>query len=481
MSFLSFNFAIFIGFGLLIFHLAPARWRPGVLLGLSYAFYLTWSVAHTALLAGVTWGVYATALWIERSRGEKGKRTRMALGVGVLLLLLFAFKSVTWWARLFFARGAGAGGDLTLLLVLPLGLSYYIFKMVGYLLDVYWETLPAQRDFVLVALYGAFFPQIVSGPIQRAEGFFEQKEKMESPQPAEFAIGLRRILFGLCKKILVADSLGILVARVHANPAGFSPLELLVGAYCFSMQLYMDFSGVTDIAIGLGLLFGVRGPENFDLPFYSSNMQLFWRRWHMSLTTWLTDYLFTPLRMSLRNLGNLGLCVAIFANMVAIGLWHGFTWTYLAFGVANAIFLTVSALTLRQRNRFFKQRTRLAQIRAVVAPLLTFHLVVFTHILFRAESLPFALKYLKTLVGMTRGVPALRFSQSALGVSTAALALCACGFFAADAIQWAMGRRLWTERFLAMPPAVRSAFYGLAAAAVLLLFKGTVTFIYARF
>jgi D-alanyl-lipoteichoic acid acyltransferase DltB (MBOAT superfamily) len=483
MSFLSFNFAIFLGLALLLFHFGPARWRPGLLLGLSYAFYLSWSLVYALLLAAVTAGVYATALWIEGRRTEKGKHAWMAVGVMTLLVLLFAFKSAAWFYDEFFSPLRRADSNGAAIVVVPLGLSYYVFKMVGYILDVYWEAIPAQRNFVSLALYGAFFPQIVSGPIQRAPSFFEQLEKIKIPDAGEFVAGLRRILFGLVKKVAIADRLAVLVGNVHARPGACSSLELLVGAYCYSIELYADFSAITDIAIGVGLLFGIRGPENFDLPYFSPNIQVFWRRWHISLTTWLGDYLFTPLRMSLRNLGTAGLCLAIFINMIAIGLWHGQTWTFLAFGIVNGIFLVVSVLTLKQRNRFFQGRPRLARVHELAAPLLTFHLVVLTHIFFRAETLNSALNYMAGLIpGWQRSaIPVMRLDLESLGVSAPVLLLCAVGFLASEAVTWASRRPFWVDWFLGTPVLFRRALYYALMAAVLLLFQGGGTFIYAGF
>jgi D-alanyl-lipoteichoic acid acyltransferase DltB (MBOAT superfamily) len=483
MSFLSFNFAIFLGIALLIFHVAPTRWRPGLLLGFSCAFYLSWGLIQTILLAAVTFGVYATALWIERRRTEQGKRASMALGVMTLLLLLFAFKSAAWFLKEFFSRAHGPDSDLALFLVMPLGLSFYTFKMVGYLLDVYWETLPAQRNFVTLALYGAFFPQIVSGPIQRAQSFFQQMDQIKAPDADEFAVGLRRILFGLFKKVVIADPLAVLVENLHANPSGFSPLELLVGAYCFAIQLYTDFSALTDIAIGIGQLFGVKGPENFDLPYFASNIQLFWRRWHMSLTSWLTDYLFTPVRMSLRTLGTPGLCLAIMINTIAIGLWHGFAWTFLTFGLLHGIYVTISVLTLKRRNLFFKNRAALTRVREFTAPLLTFHLVVFSLIFFRAPTYPSGLKYIAGLIPawQSNGLPVVRFDQSLLGISTSGLMVCALAYLASEAVTWAMRQQFWIDRYFALPVLFRRALSYALIVTVLLRFKGTVTFIYARF
>jgi hypothetical protein len=483
MSFLSFNFAIFLGLALLIFYFTPARWKPVLLLVLSYVFYFTWSIVDTLLLAAVTVGVYATARWIAARKTERGKHALMAVSVMTLLVLLFGFKAAGLIVKEFFAHDRGSGPNGAVLVLVPLGLSYYIFKTVGYLLDVYWEMIPVQRNFVSLALYVSFFPQIVSGPIQRAQNFLNQVDKIKHPDAGEFVVGLRRILFGLFKKIVIADRLAVLVANVHGNPAGYSSLELLVGAYCYSIQLYTDFSGITDIAIGIGQLFGVKGPENFNLPYYAINIQEFWRRWHMSLTTWLTDYLFMPLRMSLRSLGTSGLCLAIFINMVAIGLWHGLAATFLAFGIINGIFMTVSVLTLKQRNRFFQKRPGLVRLRELGGPLLTFHLVVFTHIFFRANNLTSAFNYIAGLIpGLQRNaVPALRFDLSWLGISAATLMFCAISALATDGVTWAARRRFWIDWFFATPVFFRRVVYCALIGAVLFLYKGTVTFIYAQF
>jgi alginate O-acetyltransferase complex protein AlgI len=483
MSFLSFDFAIFLGLGLLIFHFGPARWRPGLLLALSYAFYLSWSLIHTLLLAAVTFGVYLTALRIESRRSEQGQRAWMALGVMTLVVLLFAFKSAAWFLQKFFASAHSPGAGGLALVVVPLGLSYYVFKMVGYLLDVYWELLPAQRNLAVLALYGSFFPQIVSGPIQRATIFFEQIDKIKNPDAAEFVMGLRRIIFGLFKKVVIADPLSSLVGNVYANPSGFSPLELLLGVYCYSIQLYADLSGLTDIAIGIGLLFGVRGPENFDLPYFSSNIQLFWRRWHMSLTSWLADYLFTPVRMSLRALGTFGLCLAIFINMIAIGLWHGVTWRFLTFGLVHGVFVTVSVLTLKQRNVFFKTRPALAYARKFAAPLLTFNLVSLSLVFFRSDNFASALKLFAGLIpGWQRSsIPTMRIDFSLLGMPAVALLLCAVAFLASEAVSWAMRRQFYIDYFLATPVLFRRAVYCSLIIAVLFMFHGSVTFIYAHF
>jgi D-alanyl-lipoteichoic acid acyltransferase DltB (MBOAT superfamily) len=345
MSFISPEFGTLLALGLAAFYLSPPRLRAGVLLVFSYVYYATWSVPATLLLFAVTTTIYLIALRTERQPEGRLKLPITASGVMALLLLLVVFKCGPWLSGVLRLSPGMA-------LIAPLGLSYYLFKAIGYLLDVYWEKIVPQRSFALLALYVSFFPQMVSGPIQRPNDFFRQLANLRRPDPEDFVAGLRRILWGLMKKVLLADRLAEVVTRTHANPSGFAPPELIFGAYCYAIELYADFSGLTDIAIGIGLLFGVRGPENFNLPYFAGNIQNFWRRWHMSLTSWLTDYLFLPLRMSLRRLGVWGLSMAILVNMVAVGLWHGPKWTFLAFGIINGLFMIISVLTLKRRTRF---------------------------------------------------------------------------------------------------------------------------------
>src|SRR5512140_2552929 len=293
MSLLSPAFALFTVAALLAFQLAPPRARPGVLLAASLAFYATWEPLHVALLLALVVLVHRAALAIARRPGERGKLALAAAGTAALVALLAVFKLGAAWVTAARATHETAALDGALRLLAPLGLSYYLFKLVGYLLDVYWEKIPPQPSLAALALHAAFFPQLVSGPIERAGDFFGQLERLAPPDAAEVAWGLRRILFGLVKKVVIADRLAVVVAAAHADPAHRTSLELLVGAYAYALQLYADFSGLTDVALGLGRLFGFRGPENFDLPFWARSLPEYWRRWHMSLTSWLTDYLFT--------------------------------------------------------------------------------------------------------------------------------------------------------------------------------------------
>jgi D-alanyl-lipoteichoic acid acyltransferase DltB (MBOAT superfamily) len=267
-------------------------------------------------------------------------------------------------------------------IALPLGVSYYTFKLISYVLDVYWEKIEPARQLIPFAAYVSFFPQILAGPIQRPGDFLRQIP----PPRAVFREGAWRIAWGLIKKLAVADQLAPTVNYVFSHMKGLHGAEVLAGFYLFPLQLYLDFSALTDIAIGVGRLFGIEGPENFNRPFTASTITEFWRRWHMSLTTWLADYVFTPLRMSTRKLGKVGLAFSITVNMVAIGLWHSFTWTFFAFGLLHAGYLTVETLTSRQRSRFLKQWPAVDQPAGWLGSLYVYHATAIAFLFFRAQS-----------------------------------------------------------------------------------------------
>ena len=245
------------------------------------------------LLVVASAAVYALGLAIAKSGSERAKQAYMAIGVAAVVAVIVAFKAAGAW------RG----------LLLPLGVSYYSFKLISYLIEVYWDDEAVERDPVVFFLFPAFFPQIVSGPIQRPEPFFAQiREVMGRTLDADqLDAGFRLILGGLMMKLLVGDRLAAFIELVDTSHADYSYSVMLTTSRCYMLQLYADFAGYTNIALGVGKLFGIDGPPNFHAPFAAVNMQEFWRRWHMSLTSWVTDYLFTPLSMSLRGLGQIGL------------------------------------------------------------------------------------------------------------------------------------------------------------------------------
>jgi alginate O-acetyltransferase complex protein AlgI len=424
-AFLSAPFFAFVVASALVTAFSPARLRPRVLMVASLVFYTSGDPRGAALLVALTAFVYWAGL---RVGAGVGNWPLLAIGLAGLFGVLLLFKAVQG------GLSAGGGGQLAHL-VMPLGLSYFVFKLASYLVDVYWKRRPAERTLGNLILYALFFPQIVSGPIQRAGHFFDQLGSLRV-DTAGVDRGLRLIVFGLLQK-LIADHIGIVVSAVYGDPAAFSPADLLIGLYAFAFQLYLDFAGITDIAIGLGALFGLKTPQNFDRPFFATNIQEFWRRWHMTLSFWLVDYLFTPLWHSLRNWRTFGLTVAILANMLAIGLWHGARWTFVVFGLLNGILMTVSVLSRKRRSALFNNRPRLQALRGVTSRIVTFHVVAAFFVFVRADSLSTASAFFRGLVA-PHALPASRVVVAwvSLGVTQdVALALLGC-VAACEVIHW---------------------------------------------
>ena len=396
MNFLSIHFALFLAAAVLCFHLCPPRYRHLVLLGASYGFYFISSQGLVLGIFAATIITFFAARAVEGTSTQDGSgkpppnRIIMGLTVGALVLYLMFFKALVPLMPLLTNAAAPPQWLATFVTenpLLPLGISYYTFRLISYVVDVYWEKIPAERDFVYFATYVAFFPHIVAGPIQRAGDFLEQ---IRSPRinPGIMTEGLRRMLLGCFKKAVIADNLGDLVALAY--PGLTSPIvsSSLLAFYIFPVQLYADFSALTDIAIGCSLLFGIRSPENFASPFSGTSISQFWRGWHMTLTNWLKDYVFTPLRMATRAAGTWGLAFSLMVTMILIGLWHNLSWTFFIFGAMHGIFLTVDSLTARTRAMFFKSHPEWNRTANWIGRVFTFHLVALSTVFVRADSLP---------------------------------------------------------------------------------------------
>jgi hypothetical protein len=289
-------------------------------------------------------------------------------------------------------------------IAIPLGVSYYTFRLLSYLLDVHWGTVPAERSLVPFAAYVAFFPQMMAGPIERASSFLLQLGTSESPWRGRTFEGVARILLGFFKKFVVADNLALIVDYGYQHPGSGSSVPSLLSLYLYPVQLYADFSGLADIAIGIGLLFGLRGPENFDAPFSASSISEYWRRWHMTLTSWLRDYVFMPLRMATRNWGTFGLVVSVVVNMMLIAVWHGFTLGFVAFGLVNATFLVLDVLTSSRRQKLWRRHPHLVKAGTVLGALVTYHIVSLSETFFRAPSFGDAARLLGGLASGLDGV-----------------------------------------------------------------------------
>jgi D-alanyl-lipoteichoic acid acyltransferase DltB (MBOAT superfamily) len=424
-SFVSSLFYVCLAAASILFYLTPGRFRTVYLLFLSYAFYAAASWLYLLLLIVASAISFILGLGIATSQNEKAKLAFMALGVAAIVGVLAVFKAAGAW------RG----------FLLPLGISYYSFKLISYLIEVYWDDESVERDPILFFLFPAFFPQIVSGPIQRPDTFFHQMRGVmrRKADGVQIEAGFAYIIGGLMLKIVVGDRLAAFIDVVDRAHSDYHYSIVLATVGCYTLQLYADFAGYTNIALGIGKLFGIEGPPNFSAPFAAINIQEMWRRWHMSLTSWLTDYLFTPLSLSLRNLGQLGISISICLNMVIIGLWHGFTLNYLIFGLLHALFMNVTVFILsgrghRQRagstmgssNALFKQVPDRAL--GLLGAVLTFSLMSFSQIFFHSPTWDQAISILNQILGLAASGP-LRWSDIPADVAVPAYVCVAIALF----------------------------------------------------
>ncbi len=461
MSFISIPFAFFLLTTVVIFHWLPLKWRPPFLLLISLVFYAFSSLPHLILLAASTVLFYFLAIAVEDRPSQEGKWDALKIGIFLQILILCAFKFCLSAPTEILNRYSFLKS-----IMMPLGLSYYTFKLVGYLIDVYFEKIKAERNLVAFAGFIAFFPQIPCGPIQRAQSFLPQIKNPAESDPTAVADGLRLILFGLFKKLVVADVLNYHVANLQGFSNSYAGFPGFLTTYFIALGIYADFSGITDLAMGAALLFGFRSPSNFKLPFYAPNIQEFWRRWHMTLTSWLTDYLFIPLSVHFRRQGLFGVWLSLLATLMTVALWHGFTWNFLAFGGVHVVYMSLSALTLKPRNVFFAKRGKLLnRTRAIFAPLITFHLTAFSFIFFRAESLNWVSVVLKNYSRALQTIlnqsfdGGSAFAELLSAFNKAELFRIGWGIFFMEAIHLIQNRADCETRFYKAPAAFRWAFY----------------------
>jgi alginate O-acetyltransferase complex protein AlgI len=462
------DFAVFFIIVLALSWTVPAfgtRWKLLVLLA-SYVFYGWWDWRFCGLLAASTAIDQAAAEVIARSRSVSTRRTVLALAIGAGLATLGFFKYAGFFASsLANALGhLGLGAPLPLLqVVLPVGISFFTFQAISYVVDVYrGATAPASRlDF---AVYLAFFPHVVAGPIVRAREFIPQLRRSTAEPRLDGGRAICLILGGLFKKIVLAGFLSTaIVDPVFGAPGAHSRVEVLAAVYAYAVQIWADFSGYTDIAIGCALLLGIRFPANFDSPYTATSLQDFWRRWHMTLSRWLRDYLYIPLGGSRGS--QLLTARNLMITMLLGGLWHGAAWTFVVWGGIHGGFL-VAERRLRARRPVPE-----AGVNRALARLLTFHVVCLAWIFFRADSMGTAFSLLGRLV--TGGGPAT--------LVTLPVVLAVGAGIAVQYIPVGTVGRL-TARFAQLRPALQG---GVAAAALLgigaLGPQGIAPFIYYRF
>jgi len=407
MLFNSLNFAIFLPIIFILYWFATKgnlRLQNILLLVSSYFFYACWDWRFMFLLIFSTFLDYFTGIKIHEATNQQKKLFWLWLSIGINLGFLGVFKYYNFFAASF-ADGLsllGFKANLgSLQVILPVGISFYTFHGLSYVLDLYKNRIKPERNFIDYSVFVSFFPLLVAGPIERATHLLPQILKKREFDYSKAVDGLRQILWGLFKKIVIADNCAEYANTIFNNSTDYSGSTLVLGALFFTFQIYCDFSGYSDIALGTARLFGIDLLRNFAFPYFSRDIAEFWRRWHISLSSWFKDYLYIPLGgskggmwMKIRN---------TFIIFLVSGFWHGANWTFLAWGALNAVYFLPLLLTKRNRNNLdiVAQGRILPSIREALQIILTFSLTVFAWIFFRANNIGHAISYISHILSVS--------------------------------------------------------------------------------
>ncbi len=387
---MSFQTPFFFAFFLLFFlayQVVPQRFRWSVLLVSSLGFYLGLGAIHLLIpLVVVTLSSYWVGIRIHGAE-SKTKRAWLVTGIAVNILMLVFFRLYSNAVKMLVGIEWVQPGIFPQVLA-AFGVSYYVFQAISYLADVHLGKIEAERHLGIFAVYLSFFPKILQGPIERGKDLLPQLQQLNGFSYENARAGALRFTYGLFKKVVVADRLGVIVDPIYGGVHEYSGVALLFATVVYAFQLYYDFSGYTDMALGVAQVFNIKLTDNFNLPYLATSITEFWRRWHISFSRWIMDYLFKPIQLGLRRHGKLGVVIALMVTFFLSGLWHGITWGYVVWGLLHGVYLSVSMLYAPYRKKLYK-RLKLDQSRLAKAwqVLLTFCLVDFSFIFFRAKTI----------------------------------------------------------------------------------------------
>ncbi len=478
MLFNSLSFAVFLPIVFALYWLLQKRAlqiQNVLLLGASYYFYACWDWRFLFLLMFSTLLDFYTGIRMKDAANDQNKKIWFWASIIINLGFLGVFKYYNFFAENLQLSLQSIGWHVdfwTLQVILPVGISFYTFHGLSYVVDIYYNRIEPSRNFGNYAVFVSFFPLLVAGPIERATHLLPQIEKKRIFNYSQAVDGLRQILWGLFKKVVIADNCAFYANMIFNDSADQSGSTLLVGAFFFTIQIYGDFSGYSDIALGTARLFGIELLRNFNYPYFSRDIAEFWRRWHISLSSWFKDYLYIPLGgskggkwMQVRN---------TFIIFIVSGFWHGANWTFIAWGFLNALYFLPLLLTNNNRNNIsiVAENTILPNIKEIFQMGVTFFITMIAWVFFRSENISQALSicgeiFSTSLFSMPSQRPLFMFL--------------AIGFF--FLLEW-MGRR---NRFaletllLQKPRVLRWGFYYVLMIAILLFAGKEQTFIYFQF
>jgi len=392
MNFNSIEFLIFFPVALIIYMILSARQRQYFLLISSYIFYMYWKIEYSLLILTSTAICYYAARMMEEAPNKRKILLFVSISTNLLILLFFKyFNFISETIHQIIHFGNSDRDPIVLKVLLPVGISFYTFQSLSYIIDVFRGHKKAEKDFILFALFVSFFPQLVAGPIEKSTRLLPQLSNLEKVTFRNFTAGMRMVILGMFKKVVIADRLAIYVNEIFSTPKEFGSVHLIIASYFFAIQIYCDFAGYSDIAVGTARIFGIHLIKNFNRPYFASSLTDFWRRWHISLTSWFKDYLYIPIG------GNRKSAFRTFANVLFVfivsGLWHGAHLKFLLWGFFHGILQIIDKI-ITGKGKDNKDEFMLLRIFRQFA---TFNIVALLWIFFRANSIQDAFIILKKI------------------------------------------------------------------------------------
>ncbi len=419
MVFTSINFLLFFPTVLLLYYFVPKKFKVIFLLIVSYYFYLNIKPIFIVLLFGVTISTFAFTRLIAHAKQDSWKIFYMRVNIILVLLPLLFFKYFTVINSEiieFFQGGSLMWPLPAMKYMLPIGISFYTFMAIGYTIDVFNEDVTAEPSIFNVGLFLSFFPIILSGPIERAGNIFPQLEKINNLNSDNLVKGAKLMLWGYFMKLCVADRLGIYIDTVFNNISQHNGNSLALASALYPFQLYSDLGGYSLIAIGTARCLGLTIIPNFNRPFFSTSMAELWRRWHMSLIQWLTDYIYTPLVFKLRKRKMTGVVIALMLTFIISGIWHGAAIVFLVWGFLQGIFLSVEAVTKKYKSRFeLNHNLSKNSFYIFLSAFLTFILFTFSQIFAKCNNIDEAMTVINKILTQ-RGSLFLESTNLAYGI-----------------------------------------------------------------
>ena len=411
----SFCFLLFFVVVFVVYFLPVSRNNPRLqniwLFLVSYFFYGYADWRMIPLLLGATVLFYLIGAWLrtEMDKGHARNASRItSLGVVLGIGILIYFKYLNFFADSFACLLQTMGFHVswnTLNIILPIGVSFFTFKLISYVIEIHREHIQPSSNWIDFAVYISFFPTILSGPIDRPDHFLPQLKKVHTLEYPMAVDGCRQILWGMFTKMCIADNLAMITDQAWTGYHALSSSSLIIAVVLYPIQLYADFDGYSNMAIGVSKILGFNIAHNFNHPFLARNMAEYWRRWHMSLTSWITDYVFMPLNIAFREMGNWGIALAAIINLLVIGLWHGANWTYGAFGLYHGLLFIplIFSGAFGKRKKLKSNEFNLPFAKDFLKMLATFGLVMIGHLIFRAPTIEQACDFSKSIFtnGMT--------------------------------------------------------------------------------